>query len=834
MEEKEELEDKDANEEGTCDKKERDAQSDDQNQLKKLISLQVSFDPEILENTVCISASIQPRVTLEVKMLPPDKIATEEHMIDQQRLEEGDTLWMDDAKKEIEQNGRINEVTLEGKRICEQQLIKPYSDSKVLFTAQCHHQEDSLTVSGFITPVPEAECYLVQLVDETDLTVIIKQHRLLPPKLYYKMKAYLSDFPETSSGPYHISVIALHANLRTCSAFTDSELKTNRYCPPVGLTETLPNLDSSNSDIVRLEWKHPKSSKDESRDDIISEDVPVTAVASVSQGEENHKLVESAHLGEHNTAADVPEKSTLLDPQEDDHGISAESAASELGDQMLSQACDHFYTITITGVHIKKPRESTKHEAVSIENINSSEEAFKLPPVPVRMEQDSCEQSVGYEFSLVDILKKNDHKLQGGLQFQCQVVTNGASRLHSMPKSFADFILLAPPMDLKVSTPVRRAGLHIGWEYSAHAIGYRIELVEEHNKDKAFTKMLKCETGSHGEAVLYKSDFKNIPCTSNGRGYQVQMYSLGFGQELIRCLNPSVAEGMFHVIPAELQYLDEPNVVRVKFRPFTNVRAEYVVQLCRVTGDGTDEPYHLTAKKIYDHEVHDETVRDFPLKKWWHILQSGDLVIAWVCSTATDGITYIGAPQEEVCVTDSPKLKTFPRYHTDGTVSGMKLTWSKVTKAQRYQYGYYLLDKNECITLKETWEKEVTIRFNHHSVEQLCGSSSCQFQMYVTALAKPGVSVAGELALDNIRLQCIKSPSLEEHKLIVFTSISLLQVWRKHLADHTFSRHYYVPLVVNPQHILFPSGKPFPSLNIPRKFLKKFWETESFFLGNGK
>ena len=829
------LEDRDADGKETYYDKKRNVQFDNQNQLPILISLQHPFDPEIIENTVYICASIQPRVTLQVKMLPPDKIATEEYRIDQERLQDGDTLWMDDTKQEIEENGRINEVTLEGKRVCEQQLIKPYLDphlgSKVRFTAQCHYQEDSLTVSGDITPVPEADYYLVQLMDETDLTVIIKQCQLLPPKLHYEMKALCSDFPETSSGPYHVSIIALHADLGTCSAFTNSELKITRYCSPVGLTETLPNLDSSNSDIVRLEWKYPKSSKQESKEDV-SEYAPVTTVTSDSQEKEivlNRMPVESAHF---DTLADIPEQSIALDPQGGDHGKSTEYAASELSNLMLSQTCDHFYTITITGVHIKKLNAS---DVVSIENIKSSDKAFSLS-VPVHAEQDSHEQSVGYEFSLVDILKKKQHKLQDGLLFQCQVLTNGASRLHSMPKSFADFILLAPPMDLKVTTPVRRAGLHIGWEYSAHAIGYRIELVDEYTKERAFTKDLKCETGSHGEVVLYKTDFKNIPCTSIAKGYQVQMYSLGFGQELIRCLDPSVAEGTFHVIPAELQYLNESNMVRVKFRPFTSVKAEYVVQLCRVTGDDTDEPYHLTTRKIYDHEVLDETVRDFPLKKWWQSLQSGDLVTAWICSTVTTdrdhGITYIGIPQEEVCVMDSPKLKTSPIYHSDGTISDMKLTWSEVMKAQQYQYGCYLPDKNEYIALKETQEKEATISFNSSLVEQLC-DIACEFQLYITALGQPGALVAGELTLDTVRLQYIKSISLKEHKTIVFTSISLQQVWKEHLANHTFSR-YYVPLVVNPQHILFPSGEPFPHLNIPRKFMKRFWKTEFSLFGNGE
>ena len=840
-------EDKDSE---TTDKQEESAEPDQQPIPKKCITFSTLFDPKILEHTVCINASIQPKVTLQVKMLSPDKIASEEHLIDPDRLEAGDTSWTIDAKKEIESNGRINEVTLEGKRVFEQHIIKPDSEIKVQFTAQCDHQEDGLTVTGDVTPVPEAHCYLVQLVDGADTTVIIKQCQLLPPKLHYEMVALLSDFSETSTGPYHISVIALRADLSTCSAFTYSELKIDRYSPPENLTETLPNLDSSDSDIVRLEWKHPKSSKHKSDEDRTEE---VSAAADPQEPQQEEKASEGIESIHSDALMAVPEESTCLAGQEkapdeptrldppgdDNHGISpTKSAAAEPGDQKQSQKGDHFYILTITGVHVKKAKEDTKFEAVCIDNLEVSEEAFKII-VPVYVEQDSHKQSVGHEFSLINLLKTKEPELQDGpLLFQCQVITNGLSRIHSMPKSFSEFVLLAHPTDLKVATlKPQRAGLHIGWEYCAHAIGYRAELVDQHTKKIAFAKVLKCGTGSHGDAVLFKNDLKDIPFTDTGRGYRLQMYSLGFDQELIRCLKPTVADGIFHVMPVELQYLDDSQVVRVKFRPFTlNTETEYIVELYQITGDSTDEPQHLIDKKIYDHEVCNETVTDFPLKKWQHLLQSGDLVVAWVCSIASSdpGVTYFGAPQEEVCMMDSPKLKSSFVYYPDGTTSGMKLTWSDVTKAQGYQYGYYRSDKNEYVSLMETQDREITIDFNGSSLEQLAHEGSCQFQVYVTAFGKPGAFVvSGALTVDTNKLQCITSSSLEERGAVVFTSITLERMWRKHLIDHAFS--HYFSLVINPQHFLFPSGKLFPTcISIPKKLKDKFWKKETQLFGNGK
>jgi hypothetical protein len=712
--------------------------------MPQRISLQVPIDPKTLDlgQTVCICASIQPTVTLEVMMLSPTEMASEEHTIPRQRLM-GDPHWMQTTKERIDSCGRVNNVTLSGEKMCMQQLIRPGSTVKLHFTAKCSHRENSVTLSGDINPLPEAERYLVQLVDEFDRTVIIKQCQVLSPRLHFEMKTVLSDYPETSSGPYHISITALRANLSACSIVADSELRIARYSPPICLTETLPNLDSSKSDIVKLEWKHP----------------------------------------------------------------------SELEDKPLSQR--EFYIVTITGIIIRRPTDSTKCEAVSIDNIHSSEEAFK----PVHTKHTSREE-VGHEFSLTSILKKERHKLQGGLLFQCHVITNGASRLHSMPKSFADFILLAPPMNLKVSLD---AGLSVTWDYSAHAIDYRIELVDEHATVKPFQKVVRREKGSEGKAILGKSDFKNISCTtSSDCGYKLHMYALGFGQTLIRCLNPSVAEGTFIVIPAKLEYFDSSKHLRVKFTPVTNVRAEYEVTLYRTTGDSTIL-FH-TDTIIHNPELQDEVTKYFSLEER---LPSGDLITAWVRSTQSQDCNTmsIGAAQEEVCVMDSPKLKVYPHYNSDDTIASMQLAWSEVANAQGYQYGYYLPDKNKYITPKETKARGATLGFEVPSFNQLEFDGIAHFHVYATALGKPGALTTGEFSLD--------TNSLHYYGTIVFSSTSLQRIWDKHLIHHALT-HYCVPVNLKPQHILLPSGQPFPSLNIPQKFMEKFWRKDYSLFENGK
>lgn len=796
-----------------------------------------------LDNTVGICVSIQPRVTLEVKMLPPDKIATE-HKIDQHILDEGDTLWMDDAKREIEENGRINEVTLKGKFICKQHLIRPASENKVCFTAQCNKEKGSLRVSGDITPVPAAKIYIVQLVDEADLTTVIKQCRLHSHELHYTIEVVTTDFPDTSSGPYHVSIIALCADLSACSAYTNSELKIFRYCPPESLTEILPNLDSSSSDIVRLQWKRPKSSKYKGKSKETASGHTSDKVGYASPTQENGSISspsEQMHRtgrDDGHSQTDVPVES--LSPNNENATLSTESAAAGLDDKIVSQTESDVYRVTVKGVCIKKPNIlGANHCAtVNIDNVDSSDEVFKTSMLVCK--QQESQEVFGYEFSLTSILKTMKYTLQDGLLFQCQVVTDGISHLHSIPTSFNDFVLLAPPMDLEMSTlvHVHQAGLQIGWEYSMHAIGYRIELVNELTSEVAFSKVLKCATGTHGKAMLYNSDLKNIPDTVGRKGYRLQMYTLGFGQQLIRCLEPSVAEGVFHIMPSDLQYLKDSNIVRVKFLPFTNVGTTYVVQLYRVSEDSKGGPLHLTSKHVSDYEVLKERVIDFSLKeKWRLLLESGDMITAWVCSTSTyknTKVTYIGAPQDEVQVMNSPQLIASPYLNSNDSVKAVKLSWSEIAKAHKYQYGYYLWEKKELkfVSLMETQERRATINFDRSLLEHLC-DSYCQFQVYVTAVGEPASFVVGAVSLDTNIFQCIKSDSLEAHGAIIYTSITLQLVWRFHLIDYAVS-NYYVSSDISPCHLLFPSGTPFPSLKIPKNFLKIFWRKESSLFLSGK
>ena len=763
------------------------------------VCLQIPFD---LCNIVFIYVRIQPKVTLEVKMLPPEKIGLPEFKLEPSQMQnEEDTSWMTDVKQEIIKNGRINEVTLEGMVTCTKHVLKSASERNIQFTVQCQYKERSLIISGDITAVPQADCYLVQLVDRTDLTIVIKQCKLLFHQLNYKLEVVLSDFPETSSGPYQISIIALGADHSTCLAFTDSDPQMNitRYCAPEQLSEVLPDLDSSNSDIVQLEWKLPKFDLLKPETDFVSQN-------------------------------EITSEDVSQDPPHDNYqpsvvGESEDSSKAETQDKR--EQIPHFYTVSINGIIVKRPKDFTNTEP-DVDG-NSDVKAFKLISEPIYPDQQS-QVKCRYEFSIRELLQKYDHKILGGLLFQCHVVTNGLAKLRSIPKFFNEFILLAPPMDLFIVTSECLAGLYFRWEYSAHAIQYKLEVEDQSNKTIAFSKVLNCDAGSHGEALLTKSDFKSIPCSTDGQGYKLQMYSLGFSQVLIRCLHPTVANGLLHVIPIELQYLNDLNKIQIRFKHFGNIMTSYKVELYRVTGE---ETLLLTTDHIYDLETGYEAVIDFSLKRIWHLLQSGDTIIGWVCSVEKeqlDAAIYIGTASQEMCVIGSTELQATPYYHLDFTLNQLKLTWSDVSKANHYLYGLYITDKNKCISVGMTQEKGAIVTFEDCSVRQFHDDNIIfHFQVYVVAEGKPGMLITGELALATIDLYCI---ILHHQSAVVFTPIQMQHIWTKNLIDHA-NCNYPLP-TKSDRYILFPSGKPFQNLKIPKKLLDKFWETGSLFFGSGK
>lgn len=746
---------------------------------KKCIQLVTRFKCSTLKRLVCVNVCIQAKVSIQVKMLSPDKIVED-------TIKGGTdpfgTAWMGRTKKQIENSGRLLDVTISGKMMSKQHIPKISLDSTSFheFTTDHKLSDKQLEVTCILTPVSGAEMYLVQLIDTTDLTVIIeqglvKQTRSSQIQIKHDIVAKYGMFPETSSGPYCVSILPLTRGEVALSPFVESSLKIVRYNSPELLSVELPNLDQSETD-VKLNWKHPE----------------------------------------------------------------------------LTFNGDHLFDLTILAYAVKSRKiqnqsTETEEEKLKHPDIKRKEPLFKgknlLFKHPVKDLPKSNTIDVQYQFNLSDLLAKYNPRHQNGILFCCKifakskpkgVIFKEISQLQSMPKYFPDFILLAPPTNMKVVTRKRNAGLHISWDYGTHAIGYRLEMVVTKSRKKEFLKEFKCTIGGRGQAVLYRSDFKNIPCTSVDSSYELRMYSLGLGEDLIRCLKPSVVKNpdKMHVVPAQLGYIQGEKVIRITFG-FTNqsvVKAAATAIAALITSETTqtytvelyqtlnvmDKPSFLLTKNVRK-SSDGEIVIDFPLDTIHSKLQSGSMISAWVYSwTNAKKAIYVGVPQEEVLVLKSPTLKTSFTYHIDGSIHQMKVLWSGIPGAIVYEYGFCLRDK---IIKKTTDATQVLIDFTlteyrRELVQSLLESNSDwqQCQLYVTALGQPKQLLIGALTMDVHTLNCLIIPSSK--RFIVFNTSMLQNIWTWFYTNpinltlvHCISKQK--------RYLIYPSKDPYPNDPFP-------------------
>ena len=236
------------------------------------------------------------------------------------------------------------------------------------------------------------------------------------------------------------------------------------------------------------------------------------------------------------------------------------------------------FVVNLVGTCISKPEHVTKeyHSSELIEDkLYTNEPTFTLS-VPICLNGDNVD--LDYHFSLREIFEKENIPLNSGLALQCEVVTVGSHpeatqhKLPSMPQLAPEFIVIAPPSKVSLSTPDTKAGLLVSWFDSIHALSYRIDIVDEATGTPVVSKTHHCQ-GKDKEAgcdhfvtdvLLGRNELRNVPCSSMNSGYMLQVYSLGFGEELLRSLVPTIAGERLDMIPVEMKYL----IISIRFNCF--------------------------------------------------------------------------------------------------------------------------------------------------------------------------------------------------------------------------------------------------------------------------
>lgn len=249
------------------------------------------------------------------------------------------------------------------------------------------------------------------------------------------------------------------------------------------------------------------------------------------------------------------------------------------------------------------------------------------------------------------------------------------------------------------------------------------------------------------------------------------MYSLGLGQDLIRCLEPTVISNVIYVVPSELEYVKDSNSICIHFQPFSNKAEWYVVQLYRHAKESklaSEEPTFLIKRKIkIDMKAQGTEIKtSFPLREYRSKLKSGDRISAWIRSTEmkkTQNIAFIGSPMQQVNILDPPELNkvSFTYHQFDTSVHEITISWSIVEGSRGYQYGFVLPGGTSSPLVKDTTQTKAILNLSHlisNLFDGLAsqGTRTCPYlRLYVTALGEPGLLKVGELSVFTTELQCI-------------------------------------------------------------------------------
>lgn len=759
---------------------------DHESEEQKWLEILVPMDAGILSKAVCISVSILPTVTLKVMTLPPQ---TPKH-VDQEMLDRKDKVWMEQIKQEIKDEGREKEVTLFGAKISKDLLTRPNLSATVQFNSITFLSEDgSLMVFGSLTTVPEVTNCLINIIDKNDQIVVVKQ--LLIPSdshtstLDFRLDLHPSDLPKDSQGPYIVVAIALSAEFSTSQSFTVSDIEIPRYPQPGALAQSLPNLDDSTefysidsgldeidssedaSDIVRISWNPPQSESE----------------------------VETTYS----------------------------------------------FVVNLVGTctsDVKRPtKEYLSSELTEQDRLGIDEPAFTLSAPVSSSELDvPCE----YTFSLKKLFSSNGIPLNAGLTLQCEVVTVGSHpevtqhKLPSMPQLTPEFIIVAPPSKVSLSVSDTRPGVLVSWLNSIHALSYRIDIVDEATNTVLLSKAYHCKDKDEKpkydrfdtDTLLGRNDLKSVPC-SDTNSYMLQMYSLGFGEDLLRSLIPTVAGDRLHMFPLGIKYLPHSDSITLSFS--STLETPFSIKLYLEKEMDEVELLEQTEITVL------KTKCQFPLYKWRSQLKlkPGCTLSAIAHSTNEEpGVISLGVSSTELDVLPPPvSFSAMEKYESNWTVSEVTMNWTATGQldSPHYRCGFISMATSSVIFCITTQKTSAKIDITSLPLLKHC----TQFNCFVESVGNAKV-ITSNATLVTTLYQCVTPPAQEDTR-IVFTSFSLLRVWCWYLGT-TLSQSY-LQMPGKHQYQLIPPQQPFPCISIPKKIMRVFWDTESqrqLLFDNGK
>ena len=426
-----------------------------------------------------------------------------------------------------------------------------------------------------------------------------------------------------------------------------------------------------------------------------------------------------------------------------------------------------------------------------------------------------------YELDLRETL--TEEQVNSEITLYSVVTTVGDSdMLPSIPVSSSEFTVLAPPPKVKISIPENEAGLLVSWCCSTHALSYRLEIIDQSTEVVLFKKIVRPYKEHHTaiysdrvinsrvesrienydtETIVNMKDLRSLPFNGPS-GYKVQLYALGFGDELFTSLKPTWAEEKIHVLPdrIKLEYLPRLENILMSYQ---SSNTDYTLELYQ----WKEERNHVLASSNQKNPV-----------PWRPELQDGwtsSAISGWVYFTDhTARNLYIGIAHNELFF--QPPLKANQISEGNSIIS---MNWPECAdNAQEYEYGI-------CDDESNTYYAVFTTRDSTSAVIDLSTvknlpPSYIQFKCFVRCLGEDTFITVFSAAT----YQCIV-PASPDTPTVVYLSTSLCKLWTSHLITVTCQYMIVPQRPHNYRYIVLPHESLFP--DIPHEMERLFWKSNA-------
>ena len=761
-----------------------------------MLSVNIPIDHALVEQALCILVSIKPTVTLRIKTLPPEK----PRVADEQMLQSEDKHWMQDIKDEINKLGREKEVTLIGKTGYFRHFLKSLSaKSELIINASFEYSEKTkiLNVKGKIKVMPEASFYLIQVTDTSDETIVIKSELISPtsPLHHY-------DGDSHSNKDDHDNDDSISSYSSENEASDDMERDTQED----------DSIDFS-FDVTLAEFPDDSPGPYTITCFALTEALEFLQIVTVPHAKINRcKSPVNIDIRLPNMVSDQsPEVVLKWEPgiNQDEHIFEVEISIACTKQNLEKEIRD----IDIGNDFLLEESERTfTHSLTAFKKIDN---------------EDTNKVSYMCKFDLVSLFNNNKIPLQTGAVVKCQIfgVSTLSTSLPSLPVSKKFIIVASPPkVEIRFNEVIRsNPGLKLSWIHTMHAVSYQTEYVNKltkhikHHKAYQFDK--ETTKDFNADAVLDIDDVKALLCEDGLTRYRLQMFSLGFGQDLIRSLVPTVAQEEVVISSVDIEYISTKEMILVKFIPFT----PYPVTTYEIALYQCNRVYSLLTKQTIQVKCRYNSVVqcEFHSNLWKHCVRTGYGIAAYVHALKVDmdGTFYLGASANDLLFLSPPQnIMTKVHYKDDWLVDCIDINWPSALHTSCYQIGFQSMHGNSIVWSRKVFGNEATI-YNSELYTLKVSSATCK--CFVVSIGY-GYLITSCTACTVDDVECYQFITGTNNKTLVFTSVSLLAMQNLSI-DLT-----KMCWKLNFRQCVLPKGHVFPCEYFSSRKFEKFWEKHRY------